>query len=91
VVGRANHRADKVARADASIRLAPEPVGATLLVILRAERPDLDDRAYDRLERAILRGLLERPRIYLTDFFYTRCEARARGNLSWRLGLPVPA
>ncbi|MFP3507149.1 hypothetical protein [Burkholderia sp. SIMBA_062] len=58
---------------------------------LRAERPDLDDRAYDRLERAILRGLLERPRIYLTDFFYTRCEARARGNLSWRLGLPMPA
>ncbi|UEP46615.1 hypothetical protein [Burkholderia sp. B21-005] len=57
---------------------------------LRAERPDLDDRAYDRLERAILRGLLERPRIYLTDFFYTRCEARARGNLSWRLGLPIP-
>ncbi|RQS08396.1 hypothetical protein DIE06_33095 [Burkholderia sp. Bp8998] len=58
---------------------------------LRAERPDLDDRAYDRHERTILRGLLERPRIYLTDFFHTRCEARARGNLSWRLGLPSPA
>ena len=58
---------------------------------LRAERPDLDDRAYDRLERTMLRGLLERPRIYLTDFFYTRCEARARSNLSWRLGLPIPA
>ncbi|WP_185640727.1 MULTISPECIES: hypothetical protein [unclassified Burkholderia] len=57
---------------------------------LRAERPDLDDRDYDRHERKILRGLLERPRIYLTDFFYTRCEARARGNLSWRLGLPIP-
>lgn len=58
---------------------------------LRAERPDLDDRAYDRHERKILRGLLERPRIYLTDFFYTRCEAPARRNLSWRLGLPIPA
>ena len=57
---------------------------------LRAERPDLDDRAYDLHERTILRGLLARPRIYLTDFFYTRCETRARRNLSWRLGLPSP-
>ncbi|KVF70480.1 hypothetical protein WS75_23520 [Burkholderia sp. FL-7-2-10-S1-D7] len=56
---------------------------------LRAERPDLDDQAYDLHERAILRGLLVRPRIYLTDFFYTRCEMQARRNLSWRLGLPV--
>ncbi|AXF23554.1 hypothetical protein CUJ89_24395 [Burkholderia pyrrocinia] len=58
--------------------------------LLRAERPDLDDRAYDLHERTILRGLLVRPRIYLTDFFYTRCETRARRNLSWRLGLPIP-
>jgi len=57
---------------------------------LRAERPDLDDRAYDLHERAILGGLLLRPRIYLTDFFHTRCEARARRNLNWRLGLPIP-
>ncbi|WP_442865736.1 HD domain-containing protein [Burkholderia sp. IMCC1007] len=57
---------------------------------LRAERPDLDDRAYDLHERAILRGLLLRPRIYLTDFFYARCERQARRNLNWRLGLPVP-
>ncbi|XJV84026.1 hypothetical protein AB3469_38345 [Burkholderia anthina] len=58
---------------------------------LRAERPDLDDRAYDLHERTILRGLLLRPRIYLTDFFYTRCERQARRNLNWRLGLAVPA
>ncbi|RQR71138.1 MULTISPECIES: hypothetical protein [unclassified Burkholderia] len=57
---------------------------------LRAERPDLDDRAYDFHERTILRGLLVRPRIYLTEFFYARCERQARRNLSWRLGLPVP-
>ncbi|RKU01177.1 hypothetical protein C7H84_22905 [Burkholderia sp. Nafp2/4-1b] len=56
---------------------------------LRAERPDLDDRAYDLQERSLLRGLLARPRIYLTDFFYTRCETQARRNLNWRLGLPV--
>ena len=57
---------------------------------LRAERPDLDDRAYDLHERTILRGLLVRPRIYLTDFFYARCETRARRNLSWWLSLPIP-
>jgi len=58
---------------------------------LRAERPDLDDRAYDLQERIILGRLLARPRIYLTEYFYTRCEVRARGNLSWRLGLQTPA
>ncbi|SEJ67917.1 HD domain-containing protein [Paraburkholderia diazotrophica] len=57
---------------------------------LRAERPDLDDRAYDLHERAILGDLLARPRIYLTDFFHARCETRARSNLTWRLGLPMP-
>ncbi len=57
---------------------------------LRAERPDLDDRAYDMHERTILGNLLARSRIYHTDFFHTLCETRARGNLMWRLGLPVP-
>lgn len=52
---------------------------------LRAERPDLDDRAYDLLERGLLARLLARPRIYHTDFFHARCEARARLNLAWRL------
>ncbi len=58
--------------------------------LLRAERPDLDDRAYDMHERTILGNLLARPRIYHTDLFYARCEARARDNLTWRLGLPMP-
>ncbi|WP_233850014.1 HD domain-containing protein [Paraburkholderia sp. HD33-4] len=58
-------------------------------VRLRAERPDLDDHAYTLLERKILQGLLERPRIYLTDYFHSRCEAAARQNLAWRLGLPI--
>jgi predicted metal-dependent HD superfamily phosphohydrolase len=31
--------------------------------------------------------LLARPRIYQTDFFRARCEARARSNVTWRLGL----
>ena len=57
---------------------------------LRAERRDLDDRAYDRHERAMLCELLARPRIYQTDFFHARCETRARSNVTWRLGLPIP-
>ncbi|WP_322060560.1 hypothetical protein [Paraburkholderia sp. J63] len=60
-------------------------------VRLRAERPDLDALAYDLRERKILGSLLARPRIYLTDYFYARCEQGARANLAWRLGLPVPA
>lgn len=57
---------------------------------LRAERPDLDDEAYARQERTLLESLLKRERIYHTDVFHTRCEARARSNLSWRLGLSIP-
>ena len=57
---------------------------------LRAERPDLDDVAYDARERAFLSALLMRPRIYHTDFFHTRCEARARANLARRLAQPAP-
>ena len=57
---------------------------------LRAERPDLNDCAYDLQERTILGSLLARPRLYYTDFFHARCEKRARDNLTWRLGLPMP-
>ncbi|PCE30834.1 HD domain-containing protein [Burkholderia ubonensis] len=57
---------------------------------LRAERTDLDDHAYDRHVRTILGELLARPRLYHTDLFHARCEARARRNLAWRLGwLPL--
>jgi predicted metal-dependent HD superfamily phosphohydrolase len=57
---------------------------------LRAERPDLDDVAYDAAERAFLSALLSRPSIYLTDPFRARFEAAARLNLSCRLAQPVP-
>jgi len=59
-------------------------------VRLRAERSDLDDCAYDLQERRILGSLLARPRIYHTDFFYARCEQRARENLVWRIGQSEP-
>ena len=59
-------------------------------VHLRAERPDLDDLTYDNGERAFLGALLARPRIYLTEPFHSRYEARARANLAWRLAQPSP-
>jgi predicted metal-dependent HD superfamily phosphohydrolase len=52
---------------------------------LRAERPDLDDVAYDARERAFLAALLARERIFYTDLFYDKYESRARLNLAWRL------
>lgn len=33
--------------------------------------------------RAVLSAFLARPRIYSTDHFSARCEARARANLAW--------
>ncbi|WP_233856772.1 HD domain-containing protein [Paraburkholderia sp. HD33-4] len=59
-------------------------------VRVRSERADLDDRAYEMQERRFLGSLLARPRIYFTDYFHTRCEVRARANLTWRLGLETP-
>jgi predicted metal-dependent HD superfamily phosphohydrolase len=37
---------------------------------------------YRRKRRAFLRGLLDRPRIYLSDYLHARLDARARQNLS---------
>ncbi|HXH03051.1 MAG TPA: hypothetical protein VNN09_06985 [Candidatus Competibacteraceae bacterium] len=38
-----------------------------------------------RRERSFLAALLARPRIFHTEFFAARYEARARRNLTWRL------
>jgi predicted metal-dependent HD superfamily phosphohydrolase len=37
---------------------------------------------YRRKRKAFLRALLDRPRIYLSDYFHARLDARARENLS---------
>jgi len=58
--------------------------------LLRAERPELDDASYDRAERAYLSAFLARPRLYHTEPFQSRYEARARRNLAWRLAQPTP-
>ncbi|WP_354686569.1 hypothetical protein [Cupriavidus necator] len=58
--------------------------------LLRAERTDLDDLAYDAAERAFLHALLASPRIYHTEPFHARYEEQARGNMAWRLAQPGP-
>jgi predicted metal-dependent HD superfamily phosphohydrolase len=40
---------------------------------------------YRRKRRAFLRGLLERERIFLSDYFHARLESAARDNLAWAL------
>jgi len=56
---------------------------------LRAERPDLDDMAYDARVRDFLNTLMRRSHIYHTELFRARCETRARDNLAWRLAQPA--
>jgi predicted metal-dependent HD superfamily phosphohydrolase len=43
---------------------------------------------YRRRRRAFLRGLLEAPRIYLSDVFHARLDAQARRNLADALAAP---
>jgi predicted metal-dependent HD superfamily phosphohydrolase len=57
---------------------------------IEAEFPGPHDE-YVRREIAFLESLLQRPRIFLTDFFHERCEARARDNIRRFLAMLVPS
>jgi len=46
---------------------------------------------YVRREIAFLEALLRRPRIFMSDFFHDRCEAKARDNIRRFLQLLAPA
>ena len=49
---------------------------------LRAENPHLCDAEYHLNQTGFQRGLLARPRFYLSDFFCERLEKQARANLA---------
>ena len=49
---------------------------------LRRENPHLEDKAYYRNQGYFQARLLERPRFFLSDFFYQRYETQARSNLA---------
>ncbi len=54
---------------------------------VRAEYvPFIGEEAYGFGRRAFLAGLAEKPRIYASDFFHARLDARARANLARVLG-----
>ena len=55
---------------------------------LREEQQDMSDADFDAGKRWFLTNLLERPRIYRTDFFYDLCEERARDNIRRWLAAP---
>jgi len=46
---------------------------------------------YVRREIGFLEALLRRPRIFMSDFFHDRCEAKARDNIRRFLQLLAPA
>jgi predicted metal-dependent HD superfamily phosphohydrolase len=49
---------------------------------LRAENPQLRDQDYQLNQTGFQRGLLARPRFFLSDFFFARFEIQARDNLA---------
>jgi predicted metal-dependent HD superfamily phosphohydrolase len=49
---------------------------------LRAENPQLDDADYQLNQTGFQRGLLARPRFFLSDYFHDRFEQQARDNLA---------
>jgi predicted metal-dependent HD superfamily phosphohydrolase len=49
---------------------------------LRAENPHLCDADYHLNQTGFQRGLLARPRFFLSDFFFERLEKQARDNLA---------
>lgn len=53
---------------------------------LRKERSDVSDSEYCRRHNGFLKFLLERRRIFHTDFFYTRYEQSALQNINRLLG-----
>lgn len=48
---------------------------------IRAEYAHVEAAAFRARRAGVLRGFLERPRLYLTDVFHDALEARARANL----------
>jgi predicted metal-dependent HD superfamily phosphohydrolase len=57
---------------------------------IEAEFPGSRDE-YVRREVAFLESLLQRPQIFLTDFFHERCEVRARDNIRRFLAILAPS
>jgi len=55
---------------------------------IRDEYAAIPGDAYEVGRRRFLQGLLDRPRIFLSDYFHARLDDGARANLYRRLGVP---
>jgi predicted metal-dependent HD superfamily phosphohydrolase len=67
---------------DLSILGAPEAVYDTYEQAIRAEYAFVPEEAYRTGRTAILKGFLERPRLYFTDIAHAEWDAAARSNLT---------
>jgi predicted metal-dependent HD superfamily phosphohydrolase len=54
---------------------------------VRKEYSQFDDQQFGRGRIAVLQKFLDRERLYFSDTFYERCEARAKENLKWEIGV----
>ena len=70
----------------AILAAAPERFDAYDAAITQEYRGKLPAWMFRHYRRRFLRGLLDAPRIFLSDYFHTRCDAAARANLRRCLG-----
>jgi predicted metal-dependent HD superfamily phosphohydrolase len=74
-----------VADADLAVLGAPPARYRRYAADVRAEHAHVDDGSWRAGRAAVLRGFLDRHRIYRTDVLHDRLDARARANLTAEL------
>lgn len=52
---------------------------------VRREYKRVPSFIFKKKRKEVLQGFLNRPRLYYTDYFFARLEARAKTNLSWAI------
>jgi len=72
---------------DLSILGAPWSTYEQYAQAVRQEYAHVIDMDYRHGRTAVLQGLLAHPRLYLTDYYYERLEAQARGNINREITL----
>ncbi|MCW2814748.1 MAG: hypothetical protein JWN84_2203 [Nocardioides sp.] len=75
--------------ADLGILAAPSARYATYVAAVRAEYSHLDDATFSAGRRAVLEGLVSKPRLFHTAYAHERWEDAARANVASELGQPA--
>jgi predicted metal-dependent HD superfamily phosphohydrolase len=79
-----------VCDADLAILGAPQRRYERYVADVRAEYAWVDDESWRRGRSALVRGFLERPRLYVSDRAHGRYDRPARRNLAWELAALGP-